>query len=178
MAAPLTRRSDADRSRPPETAVAGPPAAAAAASALYTGLDPVIHGQAVLAHRAAVGDRHRVELEVELGGEVERHLLGPLGLDDALVLIEDRVLECLQHLGRLVEVVVSTHHQEPDALVGADRLGGEEVHHPLLATPADAQHDRVRQVQLVAAAAFGRLAWSLAKIGNSSELGASGRTIL
>jgi len=48
----------------------------------------VAGGQPERPHRLAVGDRHRVELQVQLGREVERHLLGPLRLDDYLVLAE------------------------------------------------------------------------------------------
>jgi hypothetical protein len=48
-----------------------------------------------------------VEGEVELGGEIERHALGPLGLHHALVLAEDRALEGLDHLVGLREVVVA-----------------------------------------------------------------------
>src|SRR5262245_42710782 len=82
-AATVTRTSPGSRS------TSRPPALADRAGA---GREPV------LAHRPPVADRDRVELEVQLGGEVERHLLGPLRFDDALVLVEDRVLERLQHL--------------------------------------------------------------------------------
>ena len=43
------------------------------------------------AHRLAVGDRHRVELQVQLGGQVERHPLGPLRLHHDLVLADDEL---------------------------------------------------------------------------------------
>jgi hypothetical protein len=59
------------------------------------------------AHRAAVGDGHGVEGEVELVGQVEGHTIGPLGFHDALVLPEDRALERLQHVVRLLQVVVA-----------------------------------------------------------------------
>jgi len=38
----------------------------------------VAGGEAVLAHRLAIGHRHRVEREVKLRGEIKRHPLGPL----------------------------------------------------------------------------------------------------
>src|SRR5215211_6765503 len=110
--------------------------------------------QAFVPHRPPVGDGDRVELEVQLVREVERHLLRPLRLDDALVLVEDDVLEVAQDVVGLVEVVVPTDSQEPPALVLTDRLGREEVQHPLLPAPAEAQHDGVGKVQLVAAAAL------------------------
>src|SRR5579862_7046893 len=52
--------------------------------------------ESLSAHRPPVRDGNRVELQVHLVGQVERHLLGALGLDHSAVLLEDRVLELLQ----------------------------------------------------------------------------------
>ena len=79
-------------------------------------------GETLLTHRPAVVDRDRVERQVHLGGQVERHPLGTLGLDDASVLLEDRALELLQYLGRLVGVVVAPDHDVAGAPVLGDRL--------------------------------------------------------
>jgi hypothetical protein len=59
------------------------------------------------AHRAPVGHRDRVELQVNLGGEIEGDTLGPLRLDHAPVLLEDRVSKSRSTLRRLLEVVVA-----------------------------------------------------------------------
>jgi len=40
--------------------------------------DHVGGGQAGLAHGLAAGDSDRAELQVHLGGQIERHPLGPL----------------------------------------------------------------------------------------------------
>src|ERR671923_169766 len=82
--------------------------------------------------------------------EVERYLLGPLRLDDALVLAEDHVLELDEQLVGLLEVVVPSDHEVAAAAITRDRLRGEEVDHAFAPAPAEPQDDRVRQVQLVA----------------------------
>jgi hypothetical protein len=93
---------------------------------------------------------------VQLGGQVERDPVGPLGFHHHLILAEDGVLELLQHLVGLVQVVVPADQHVAHALLGADRLGCEEVHHAALAAPAQPEHDRVRQVQFVPAGPLGR----------------------
>ena len=82
--------------------------------------DRVACREAEVAHGPAVGDGHRVELQVQLVGQVERHLLGPLRLDDALVLPEDPRLELLEHPVGLVEVVVAADDAVAAAVVGGD----------------------------------------------------------
>src|SRR6185503_19086451 len=54
---------------------------------------------------------------------------------------------------------------ETAAGVRGDWLRREEVHHPLVTAPAEAQRDRVRQVQLVAAASYGPVALLVGKHG-------------
>src|SRR5688572_16712608 len=68
---------------------------------------PSCSAEPVCAHGATIGDGHGVEGEVELVGQVERHAIGPLGFHDALVLPEDGALERLQHVVRLLQVVVA-----------------------------------------------------------------------
>ena len=70
------------------------------------------------AHGLAVGDRDRIKLQVQFGGEVERHPLGPLRFDHSLVLAEYGVLELLQYAIALVQVVVPADHHVPGAPVG------------------------------------------------------------
>src|SRR5262249_14133831 len=53
--------------------------------------------QAEVGHRAPVGDRDGVELEVQLLAEIEGHFLGPLRLHHLQILAEDDVLELLEH---------------------------------------------------------------------------------
>src|SRR6202167_4694074 len=86
-------------------------------------------GEAQVTHGLAVGDGDGVEAQVQLGGQVERHALGALRLDDDLVLAEDRVLELADHLVRLIGVVVPADDDVARAAVGGSRLRGEEVHH-------------------------------------------------
>jgi hypothetical protein len=93
---------------------------------------------------------------VQLGGQIERHALGALGLDHNLVLAEDRVFELADDPVGLAGVVVAADDHVARATVGAHGLGGEEVHHAALAAPAEPEHDRVGQVQFVAAAPFRR----------------------
>lgn len=59
------------------------------------------------AHRPPIGHGHGIELQVQLVGEIERHLLGPLRFHDALILAENHALEFLQRAVGIVEVVVA-----------------------------------------------------------------------
>ncbi len=108
-------------------------------------------------HRAPVGDGDRVEGEMELVREVERHPFGALRFDDTAVLREDHVFELLQHGVRLLEVVVAGDREEARCPLGPLGAAGEEVDHAGLATPTQPEHDRVREVELVPAPALGSL---------------------
>ncbi len=61
---------------------------------------------------------------------------------------------CRRGIG-IVEVVVAADDAVAAAALGRLGLRGEEVDHALVAAPAETQHDRVGQVQLVAAAPLG-----------------------
>src|SRR5262245_59250009 len=96
-----------------------------------------VTGETLRAHRPPVGDG--VELEVQLVREVERNDVGTLRLDDALILVEDDVLELLEHRVGLLEVVVAAHDDVAGAALGPERLRGEEVHHLFAAAPAQSE---------------------------------------
>jgi hypothetical protein len=52
--------------------------------------DHVSSGQTGLAHGLAAGDSDRAELQVQLGGQIERHPLGPLRFHHDLVMADQR----------------------------------------------------------------------------------------
>src|SRR6266498_6064219 len=111
-----------------------------------------------IGHGTPVGDGDRVELEVQLVAEIERHLLGALRLDHAHVLPEDDVLALLEDPVGLVEVVVLADEAIATAAIRSERLRVEEVEELLAAAPVHVADDRVGQVQLVARPAHGALA--------------------
>src|SRR5262249_15062438 len=80
-----------------------------------------------LGHRPPVGDGSGVRaLDVQLGREIERHLLGTLRLDDPLVLGTDRLgqpASLLLLVGR--QGIVPRDQQEPGALLRAGRTDRE-----------------------------------------------------
>ena len=78
-------------------------------------------------HGPAIRHRDRVELQMQFIGQVERNLLGTLRLDDALILVEDGVLERLQYRIRLIEVVIAADDAVALTLVRTDRAGSKEV---------------------------------------------------
>jgi hypothetical protein len=93
---------------------------------------------------------------VQLIGQVERHALGPLRFHDDLILAEDRVFEFAQDAAWLIEIVIPADDHVPRAAIRADRLGREEVNHAPRTAPAEAQDDRVGQMQLIRAAPLRR----------------------
>src|SRR3989442_8014642 len=105
--------------------------------------------EAEIVHRPPVGDRDRVELEVQLLAQIEGHLLGTLRFDDPAVLAEDDVLELLEHAVRLVHVVVLADETVPSAAIAGQGLRDEEIEELFARTPVHVDDDRVRQVQLV-----------------------------
>src|SRR5262245_11004640 len=109
-------------------------------------------------HGAPVGHGDRVELEMQLLAEVERHLLRPLRLDHAPVLPEDHVLELLEHALGLVEVVVLPDEAVAAAAIGGDRLGDKQIEEAFRAAPVHVYYDRVGQTELVARATHRALA--------------------
>ena len=107
-----------------------------------------------LRHGTPVRDRRSVRtLDVQLGGKVEGHLLGPLRLDDPSVLGahgRSQLATLFFLLGR--QRVVPRDHQKADAVAGAARTDREVERLDLIALVAALlQMDRERQLHPVLA---------------------------
>src|SRR5919197_2922979 len=106
--------------------------------------------EAEIVHRAPIGDRDGVELQVKLFAQIEGHFLGTLRFDHAPILAEDHILELLKDALGLVEVVVLSDKTVSAAAVAGEGLRHEEVEELLAPAPVHVDDDRVRHVQLVA----------------------------
>ena len=102
--------------------------------------------------------RHRVELQMQLSGQVEGTPLWALCLDHPLIPAEDGVPELPDDVCGLVRVVVAPDQDVPRAAVRRDGLRREEVDHRPLAAPAQPQCDRGAVSRCCAAPGVGLLA--------------------